>query len=214
VLADDRLEVAHVGGGAHERERDEVDAEPEREAEVVEVLLRQRRDRDRHAGQVHALVRLHLAADDDEAARSPLVHLLHGEANEPVVDQDVVAGAEHLADHCRRDRQLAVDRGLLADDEHLLVLQQDARRRQVADAELRPLQVCDQRERLAGLLLDVADDPGALGVVGVVAVREVEADRVDARVDECPNLLVRRRHGTDRRHDLRPPAGIGHASSQ
>ena len=108
VLADDRLQVAHVGGGAHERQRDEVDAEPEREREVVEILLRQRRDRDRDAGQVDALVRLDLAADDHAAARAAVLDLLDGEPHEAVVDQDVVPGPQHLADHGRRDGQLAV----------------------------------------------------------------------------------------------------------
>jgi len=41
VLANDRLEVPHIGGRAHERERDEVDAEREREVEVGKILLRQ-----------------------------------------------------------------------------------------------------------------------------------------------------------------------------
>ena len=73
---------------------------------------------------------------------------------------------------------------LLADDEDLLVLDQEARRRQVADPQLRPLQVGDQRERLARLLLHLAHDLRPLGVILVGAVREVEADRVDAGVDE------------------------------
>ena len=190
VLADDRLQVAHVGGRAHERERDEVDAETERELEVVEVLLRERRDRHRHAGQVDALVRLHLAADDDPTAGAPLLDLLHGEPDEAVVDQDVVARPQHLADHGRRDRQLAVQPMLLADDDDLLVLQQDARLVELADAELRALEVGDQRERLPGLLLDLAHDGRARRVVFVRAVREVEADRVDARLDELAHSLV------------------------
>ena len=90
---DDRLQVAHVGGRADERERDEVDAELERELEVAQVLPRQRRDRERDAGQVDALVRLHLAADEHEAAGAAVLDLLDGEADEAVVDQDVVARA-------------------------------------------------------------------------------------------------------------------------
>ena len=88
----------------------------------------------------------------------PLLDLLDGQPNEAVVDQDVVARTQHLADHGRRDRQLAVQRVLLADDEDLLVLEEDARLVEVADAELRALEVGDQRERLAGLLLNLADD--------------------------------------------------------
>ncbi len=92
VLADDRLQVADVGGRAHERQRHEIHAEPERELEIVDVLLRERRNRQRDAGQVHALVRLHLATDDHAAARATLLDVLDGQPDVPVVDQDVVAG--------------------------------------------------------------------------------------------------------------------------
>ena len=115
-------------------------------------------------------------------------------------------GPQHLADHGRRDRQLAVHRVLLADDDDLLVLEQDARLVEVADAELRALEVGDQRERLAGLLLNLADDACARGVVCLRAVREIEADRVDAGVDQLAEDVVARRHRADRRDDLRSPA--------
>jgi len=40
VLADDRLQVADVGGRTHERQCDKVDAEGEREFEVVDAEWR------------------------------------------------------------------------------------------------------------------------------------------------------------------------------
>ena len=40
----------------------------------------------------------------------PLVDLVDAQPDEPVVDQHVVAGLQHVADHRRRDRQLAVGR--------------------------------------------------------------------------------------------------------
>jgi len=106
-----------------------------------------------------------IAADHHAADRLALVDLLHPQPNEAVVDQDVVARTEHLADHRRRDGQLAVGRDLLADDEHLFVLQEQTRRLEVADAELRPLQVGDQRERLAALGLHLADRARARSVI-------------------------------------------------
>ena len=90
-LLDQRAQVAHVGRRAHERERDEVDAELERELEVGRVLARDRRDRQRDARQVDALVRADDAADDDLAVRAALVDVLDAQADEPVVDQHVVA---------------------------------------------------------------------------------------------------------------------------
>ena len=89
---DQLLQVAHVGSRAHERQRDEVHAEVERELEVVHVLARERRDRNRNAWDVHALVRRDDAAGDDGAARPSAFDRLDAQADEPVVDQDVVAG--------------------------------------------------------------------------------------------------------------------------
>ena len=125
------LQLAHVRRGAHERERDVVDAEAERELEIDEVLLGQRRNRDRHAGKVDALVRLHPATDDDGAAGAARIDLLDAEPHEAVVDQHVVPRLEHLADHGRRDRQVAVREARrsvgLADDRHLVAGDQEAR---------------------------------------------------------------------------------------
>jgi len=41
-------------------------------------------------------------------------------------------------------------------------------------------------------------------------VREIEPDGVDPRVDECAHRVVTRRHGPDRRDDLRPTADSNH----
>ena len=111
--------------------------------------------------------------------------------------------AEHLADDGRRHRQLAVRRALLADDDDALVLDQAPRLVEIADAELGPLQIGDQRERPADLVLDLAHDLRPRRVILVRAVREVEADRVDARVDERADRVMRRRDRPDRRDDLR-----------
>ena len=92
-------------------------------------------------------------------------------------------------------------------------LRRIARRRQVADPELRALQVGDQRERLAGLLLHLAHDLRPRGVVLVGPVREVEANGVDAGVDERADRVVGRRGRPDGRHDLRPPPFCCHLVS-
>ena len=118
---------------------------------------RQRRDRERHARQVDALVRADPAADDHGAARAAAVDLVHPEPDQAVVDQDVVAGLEHVADHRRRDRQLAVGRELLGADRDLLTRLQHHRLRETADTELRPLQVGDHRDRAADLVRDLPD---------------------------------------------------------
>ena len=137
-LLDQLLEVADVGGRAHERERDEVDAEPECELEVVRVLSSQGRNRHRNARNVHALVRGDGPADDDCAACASRLDGLDAKPDEPVVDQDVVAGLEHLADHRRQDGQLSVHASVLASrDDDLVAVGEQHRRLELADAELR-----------------------------------------------------------------------------
>ncbi len=109
-------------------------------------------------------------------ARPPST-LVDPQPDEPVVDQHVVPGLEHVADHRGRDRQLAVGRGLLGADPDLVAGVEDDRLLELADAELRALQVGDQRDRAPDLGRDLAHEPGALGVLLVRAVREVEAGR-------------------------------------
>jgi glutamine phosphoribosylpyrophosphate amidotransferase len=121
-----------------------------------------------------------VASDEHPALRAALVHLVDAETDEPVVDEDVVARHEYVSDHRGRDGQLAVRRGFLRADGDLVPLAEDDRLVQLADPELRPLQVGDERDGTADLGGDLAREPRALGVLGVRAVREVEANSIDA----------------------------------
>ena len=161
---------AAVGGRAHERERDVVDAERERELEVGEVLLRHRGDGDGHARDVDALVGADRAADHDQRPEALAVGVLDGQAHEPVVDQDLVPGLEHLGEDGGHHRQVAGSARALAGDVHRVALDEDPRSVEVADADLRPLEVGDQRERPAGPLLRLAHEPRTLAVLLVGAV--------------------------------------------
>ena len=152
AVADDLLELADVLGPPDERERHVVDAEAERELEVDAVLLGERRDRDLDtAREVHSFVRVHLAADDDLAERPAVVDRLDREADQPVVDQEVVARLEHLGDRRGSDHEVAL--GALADARHVDRRPggEDARAFELGDPELRALEVGDQRERAAEL---------------------------------------------------------------
>ena len=114
-----------------------------------DVLPRQRRDRQRHAGQVHALVRGDRPADEHRAVHATLLDLLNLEADQAVVDQHVVAGAKHVADHGRADGKRAVDRVLGADERDVAAAFEDDGLGQLADPQLRPLEVGDQRRAAA-----------------------------------------------------------------
>ena len=149
-MADQVAQVPDVGGRADEGEGDEVDAEREGEVEVGEVLARQRRDRNRDAREVHALVRADQPADEDVAAGAAVLDLLDAQPHEAVVDQDVVTRLEDLPDHLGQHLELTVGRAVAGDDD-LLAARERHGLGQVADAELRALEVGDQGERLAEL---------------------------------------------------------------
>src|SRR5436309_478292 len=85
----------------------------------------------------------------DSSICAAVIDVADAQANETVVDQDVVAGLQHVSDHGGRHRQLAVRTELLGTDGHLLAVPKHERLRQLADPKLRPLQVGDQRDRVA-----------------------------------------------------------------
>ena len=209
-ILDQPAQVDDVLRRADERERHVVDAEREGQLQVAQVLGSQRRDRERHAREVHPLVRADGAADHDRAAGATAVHLLDPKADEPVVDQHLVPGREHLADDRRRDGQIAVARALLRRDDHLVPGGQGSRRREVADTQLRPLEIGDQGERTGRVVGGATDQVGRDSVLLVCAVREVQPGSVDAGGHESGELLWRAAGRPDRRKDLRPPRGAGH----
>src|SRR5581483_10094329 len=99
---------------------------------------------------------------------------------------------------------------LLRRDDDLLPRREQPRRRQLADAELRALEVGDERERPAGVLGGVANQAGPGAMLRVVGVREVQARRVHPGVDQRREPVVLPARGPDRREDLRPPRWRGH----
>ena len=161
---------ATVGSRAHERQRDVVHAEREGKLEVAQVLLGHRGDRQRDPRDVDTLVRAHRASDRDHPANPLPVRVFHAHVDEPVVDQDLVAGPENLGEHRRHDGKVAGSGRRLSNNVHRVPLDQDACRVEVADPHLRPLEVGDQRQRPAGPLLGLADEARSLAVLLVRAV--------------------------------------------
>ena len=156
-------------------------------------------------GQVHALVRADARRRRSTSQRGAAVaRPVDAQPDEAVVDQHVVARLEHVADH-RRARPAARRRGTRPrrTTTIVLALREHDRLGEVADAELRPLQVGDQRDRPAELAPRLADAARALGVLLVRAVREVEPRGVHARGDERAQLLGRVGRRPERGDDLR-----------
>ncbi len=148
-------------------------------------------------------------AYDDAAERTSQRDLLYLQADMAVVDQHLVARPQDLADRGRRNRQLALFPVRAHDDGDPLPGGELHGRRQVADADLRPLQVADQRDRPVHPLLRLADECGAHPVIVVGAVREVQARRVHSGAHELVEPLRGRAGRPDRRDDLRAPRAHG-----
>ena len=134
-------------------------------------------------------------AHDHLALRAPVGHRPDTQPDEPVVDQHVVARLQHVADHGGRDRQLPALAIVLRAHGDGLALAEDEGLLELADPELRPLEVGDQGDRAPCRRLGFADATRALGMLLVRPVREVEPRRVHPRGDELAQLLrrVRRR---------------------
>ena len=106
-------------------------------------------------------MRLDDAAGDDLAHSSRAVHALDAQPDVAVVDEDLVAGLEHRAEDVRRDGEIVRAAEVLPGDD-------DGRARlelggglEVADPDLRALEVGDQRERATRLRLDGASATSA-----------------------------------------------------
>ena len=119
------------------------------------------------------------------ARTRPCLDRLDAQADEPVVDQDVVARPEHLGQHGRLHRQCAVAvRSASPTTVTSSPLTSTRGSTEAADPELRPLQVGDERERPAGALLARAHERGAGRMLFVGAVGEVEPRPVHSGRDE------------------------------
>src|SRR5262249_4500305 len=127
-----------------------------------------------------------------------------------VADGPLGTGAQHLTDGRGRDRELA-GLAVRADDDGDAVARRQLHRPrgEVADADLRPLQVADQGDRPARALLRFAHERRADTVVVMGAVRKIEPRGVHARGDERVELLGRRGCRPDRGDDLRSPRTDG-----
>ena len=135
----------------------------------------------------------------------PRLDLLHAQAHEPVRDEHVLPGLEDRAEHGGRDRQVSVACVVLAGDDDVVARTNDHGLVEVADPHLRALEVGDQGERSPGRLLRCPDEPGALAVIVVRSVREVEPRSVHPGRDQPREHVLTGRGGPDRADDLRSP---------
>src|SRR5690606_11871353 len=92
--------------------------------------------------------------------------------------------------------------GIGIEPEGLSRLQRDLAALDLADAQLRPLEIAENADRAAGLLLDGADAPDELLHVRVRGVAHIDAERVGAGQEQFPDPALRRRRRSQRRENL------------
>ena len=212
-LRDQRAQVADVGRRSHERQRDEVDAELERELEVFGVLPRERGIGIGTPGRFTPLweltgpptITVQLARPFSTSRTSRRTWPSSISTSWPGRSTSLItAGLTGRSPSLASWAPTITISWPRTSDERL---------EEIADPELRALEVGDQRERAANLLLRVAQEPNGLRVLLVRAVGEVEAGAVHARVDQRLDRLLVRRRRPDRRDDLRAARfDRGHAS--
>src|SRR5262249_56215408 len=135
--------------------------------------------------------------DHDRAPCPARLDRLDTEADETVVDEHLVPGLEHFPDHRGANGQIAVARALASRHDDVFPAREGDRAVELAEAELRALQVGDQRDRPPDLRLHRAHGAGALTVLVVGAVREVQAGAVPAPPPPPPEPPRRARTGPD-----------------
>ena len=196
----------------HEADCDHVDAERQAEAQIVGVLRRDGRHRQRHAGRRDAFVLADGAAFDDDGVNLLAVGADDPELDEPVGEEQSIAGTDILREAGERCRQPARFAWRIARRNHQLVARLDDDRLAAFDragADFRPAEILKDRHDSPRALCRGADAREGCRLRLLRAVREVEAEDVgaggDQRVEHAVGL-ARRPDGGD---DLRVPHESG-----
>ena len=144
-------------------------------------------------------------ADEHLAARAAAVDLVDAQPHRAVVDQHVVPGLEHR----RRAPPGAIGRSPSGAPSSPAIVTSSPRveldrRRELADPELRPLQVGDQRERPAELLLQPRGSPAPTAAWSSCVPCEKLSRAPSISSISGASTSRGRRGGPDRGDDLRP----------
>ena len=201
--------------GAHEAQRHPVHTQFRAEFHVLHVLLGQGGHAQVSLGHVDALVVLQDAADHDGGQHVVAAHALDAQGHVAVVEQQGHAG-RHVVNQGLVGR---ADAGGVAldvvhgDGELVTGRQGDAALREAAHADLGPLKVLQDADGDALLGGQFTDHLQGLAVVFTVAVAEVHADDVQARVDHAAQDFRAAAGGADGRHDLGGAVNLFHVES-
>ena len=186
-----------IGRLLNEGECNPLDAKVETEGQVGAILLGQRREVEHGLGQVNALAVADDPADGDAGLEVIRAAARHGEPDPAIVDQEFLTGSkgrEHLGMR-ERDRVLCAlaaaedePNGVAALKRKLAVLER-------ADPDFRPLQVLQDADRPAHVLLKTADGRVDSGVIVLRPVAEIQPENIDPRQEQRLEHLGRGARG-------------------
>jgi hypothetical protein len=204
AAAGDLLGLGDVVGALHERQPDPVDAGVERGIEVGAVLRRERRERQDGIGQADALAVAQFAADLDAHDDLLLGRLGRDQANLAVVEQQRVAGPDALEDfRMRQVHALRVaGRGVRIERERRAVVEHGRAAGERSDPQLRSLQVDQDADGPAVVVLDLPDRRDQLAHAVVRGVAHVDAEHVGAGLEQLGDHRRIARRGAERGDDL------------
>ncbi|MDT4851699.1 hypothetical protein FQZ97_858900 [compost metagenome] len=191
-LALDQLTgLEDVLGALDERQGDPVDPQVQAEVQVAAILLGQWAELQHRFGHVDALAIRQFAAGDYFGKHRVGLFAGHLQAQATVVEQQAHARLQRLDDfRVRQVDPAGVARGAVqVQAKGLAALQIDLAGGKAADPQFRPLQVHEDADRHVQLLLHFAHPGVALGVVGVFAVAEVEAEQIDPGLDQLTDIV-------------------------
>ena len=176
----------HVGSALGERHGEKISADLRRRADVFHVLGGQRRRRQAAALAIDSLVVREHAADAYRGIDFLADDVVDVEHDAAIVEQQHVARTDVVRQVLviEADAQLVAEFALGVENEAVADFERDLAFLELADADLRPLQVGEDADRPADLGRDGAHAGGQRDVILRLAMREVEADDVDAGADQ------------------------------
>ena len=173
-------------GALHEGQGDPVDARLDRRFEIDAILRGHGRDGDFRIRQADALAVGNAAADIDLRQGAVARGLDHMQTELAVVDQQFMAGRQRREDFGMRQadalgvagRRIGIEGKGLADQKI------HAAARKSSDAQLRPLQIDQNADRLADALLDRPDHGDGLAHGLGIGVAHIDAEHIGAGAPE------------------------------
>ena len=180
IAAHQAAGLGHVLGPLDEGQGDPVGPVLHREGEIPAVLLGQRGDRHHGIGHVHALAVHDHPADLGRTEDRVLAGLDHLQPQLAIVDQQPLALLQHPEQFRvgQADAAVIARFGIAVEGEVAGMADHRLAALELADAQLRPLQVAQDRHRAAHILFDLADRGDGFAVSFVIAVAHVDAERV------------------------------------